>query len=106
MGPTAWKTYLAGRLPALVATALPVGQPPILRHSAMMVGPPARRMAPSTPPPPARPELAALTMASAWTLVMSPCSKARVTPLMVCVDMNTSPQFIIELNQKVLLVDV
>src|SRR5437867_91047 len=107
MGPTAWKTYFAGRLPPLVATALPVGQPPILRHSAMMLGPPARWMAPSTPPPPARAELAALTMASVCTLVMSPCKRARVTPLMVCVDMNIFPQFmIIGLDQRVLLRDV
>src|SRR5579884_2811165 len=94
MGPTAWKTYLACKRPAPVATALPVGQRPILRHSSMMLGPPARWMAPSTPPPPASAELAALTMASASTFVISPCCKARVIPLMVYVVINTSPKFI------------
>src|SRR5579883_2959099 len=94
MGPTAWKTYFAFKRPAPVATALPVGERPILRHSSMMLGPPARWMAPSTPPPPASAELAALTMASASTLVMSPCSKASVTPLIVYVVINTSPKFI------------
>src|SRR5207302_6305236 len=90
MGPTAWKTYFAGSLPAVVATALPVGQPPILRHSAMMVGPPARWMAPSTPPPPARAEFAALAIASASTSTMLPRSRASVTPLIVRVVINTS----------------
>src|SRR5579872_5897773 len=38
----------------------------------MMDGPPARWMAPSTPPPPASAELAALTITSARSRVMSP----------------------------------
>ena len=42
------------------------------RHSSRMAGPPARWMAPSTPPPPSRPELAALTIASVVSRVMSP----------------------------------
>src|SRR5271157_4417430 len=56
-------------------TALPAGRVPILAtmrlHSCRMEGPPARWMAPSTPPPPRREELAALTMASVVSLVMS-----------------------------------
>ena len=40
--------------------------------SAMIAGPPARWMAPSTPPPPRRPLLAALTIASTAIRVMSP----------------------------------
>lgn len=39
-----------------------------------MVGPPARWMAASTPPPPASRELAALTIASTAQSVISPCS--------------------------------
>src|SRR5690606_31561308 len=54
--------------------ASPVGQPPSVRHSARRPGPAARWMAPSTPPPPSRDELAALTMASTFARVMSPCS--------------------------------
>src|SRR2546430_8961464 len=64
-----------------------------------MLGPPARCMAPSTPPPPASALFAALTIASACTLTMSPWSSARVTPLIVRVDMNTIPQCIIELTR-------
>src|SRR5579883_38894 len=53
-------------------------------------------MAPSTPPPPRRPELAALTIASACTLTISPCMRARVTPLMVRVDIKISPLCILQ----------
>ena len=42
------------------------------RHSSRISGPPARWMAPSTPPPPSRELLAALTMASTRSSVMSP----------------------------------
>src|SRR5882672_1377801 len=52
--------------------ASPVGQPPSVRHSARSSGPAARWMAPSTPPPPNRLSLAALTMASTSRRVMSP----------------------------------
>ena len=62
----------AGREPAVVATAPPVGQWPIRRHSAAMDGPPAAWIAPHTPPPGARDSLAALTMASTDSAVMSP----------------------------------
>lgn len=82
MGPTAWITFPAGSRPPVVITAWPVGQPPSLRHSAMISGPPAAWMAPSTPPPPARRLLAALTMASTSCLVISPwISTSRVRPI-------------------------
>src|SRR5690349_2501344 len=47
-----------------------------------MEGPPARWIAPSTPPPPARPEFAALTRASAWTVTMFPWIRRRVVAWM------------------------
>src|SRR5262244_100072 len=71
-------THRAPRPPADVATAWPVGRPSgyrdsrSSRHSARIVGPPRRWIAPSTPPPPSSDELAALTMASARSAVMSP----------------------------------
>src|SRR5262245_46235660 len=43
----------------------------------MIAGPPARWIAPSTPPPPASASLAALTIASAGIRVMSPWTSAR-----------------------------
>src|SRR5207245_6615497 len=58
--------------PAPVILASPVGQPPSGRHSSSSSGPPARWIAPSTPPPPMRLELAALTMASTGSRVISP----------------------------------
>src|SRR5436309_10053250 len=62
-----------------VTTACPVGQPPCLatieRHSSRICGPPARWIAPSTPPPPRREELAALTMASTSWRVISPSTR-------------------------------
>ncbi len=71
-GPTAWMIFFAARFPAPVTTAPPVGHPPISRHSRMTEGPAARWMAPSTPPPPRRPLLAAFTTASVSCRVMSP----------------------------------
>src|SRR6266446_3905378 len=103
MGPTAWKTYFAGSLPAVVATALPVGQPPILRHSSMIPGPPARWIAPSTPPPPRNPELAALTMASTCISTILPRRSAMVTPLIVCVDIKISSIFLLQQQAEWLL---
>src|SRR6266849_5380258 len=65
--------------PPPVTTACPVGQPPcvarIERHSSRICGPPARWIAPSTPPPPRREGLAAFTIASVSCLVMSPWSR-------------------------------
>src|SRR4051812_31828436 len=75
-------TFLAGRFPAVVMTASPVGQPPCLflitMHSSKIAGPPARWMAPSTPPPPSNELLAAFTIASTCSLVMSPCLSVTV----------------------------
>src|SRR5512143_2347885 len=69
-------TCRAGSRPPVVITASPVGHPPCLAriawHSARIRGPPARWIAPSTPPPPRSDELAALTIASASSPVMSP----------------------------------
>ena len=50
----------------------PVRHPPRSRQAASSSGPAARWMAPSTPPPPSSDELAALTMASTSSAVMSP----------------------------------
>src|SRR6185295_14021998 len=52
----------------------------IARHSSRIPGPPARWMAPSTPPPPRSPGLAALTMASASSRVMSPWTRTSLVP--------------------------
>ena len=82
-GPTVWITQRAGRFPAVVATARPVGRPSgnvvrrSSRHASRIAGPPARWMAPSTPPPPIRPEFAALTTASTSAAVMSPRTRVR-----------------------------
>src|SRR5579864_211141 len=54
-----------------VILAAPVAQPPSVRHSASSSGPAARWIAPSTPPPPSKVPLAALTMASTASVVMS-----------------------------------
>jgi len=82
-GPTVWITYVALRFPPVVMTAWPVGQPPIFLHSCRMAGPPARCMAPSTPPPPARRVFAALTIASVDSLVISPCVRTSVEALIL-----------------------
>src|SRR3546814_18773408 len=54
-----------------VTLSSPVGQPPRALHSARRPGPAALWMAPSTPPPPSRDRLAAFTMASTASVVMS-----------------------------------
>src|SRR6478672_4312268 len=61
--------------------ASPCSQPPSGRQASSSSGPAARWIAPSTPPPPSRLELAALTIASApASVVMSPwCSVMRPT---------------------------
>jgi len=64
-GPTAWMTYFALRFPPPVTAASPTEQPPILLHSSWMLGQPFPLMAPATPVPITRSELAALTIASA-----------------------------------------
>src|SRR5512141_1273249 len=71
-------TNLAGSSPPGVMTASPVGRPEgqAVRRSSWqaerMAGPPARWMAPPTPPPPRREPFAAFTMASTLCRVMSP----------------------------------
>lgn len=55
----------------MVILACPVLQPFRVRHSASSSGPAARWMAPSTPPPPSRLSLAALTMTSTFMVVIS-----------------------------------
>src|SRR5579862_8794416 len=64
-------TCFAGSRYPRVILAAPVTQPPSVRHSASRSGPAARWIAPSTPPPPSKLRLAALTMASTASIVMS-----------------------------------
>src|SRR3984957_4092027 len=64
-------TCRAGRRYPRVILAEPVWQPWSVRHSTSKSGPAARWIAPSTPPPPSRVLLAALTMASTASVVMS-----------------------------------
>src|SRR6185369_9205752 len=66
--------------------ASPVGQPPNVRHSASSSGPAARWIAPSTPPPPSRDWLAALTMASTSSRVISPSMTSRRAMLLPVAD--------------------
>src|SRR5437870_2690443 len=65
-------TCFAGSLYPRVILASPVSHHLRVRHSSTSAGPAARWMAPSTPPPPARLLLAAVTMASTVWRVMSP----------------------------------
>src|ERR1043166_1526630 len=80
-GPTVWITYRAFRFAPEVITACPAGRVPrcsrIFLHSASRAGPAARWMAPSTPPPPSREELAALTIASLDSSVILPTTSSR-----------------------------
>src|SRR5579871_586156 len=73
-------TWRAGRRYPPVILALPVSQPPRVRHSASNSGPAARWIAPSTPPPPSSERLAALTMASTSSVVMSPTATSSCAP--------------------------
>ena len=73
-GPTAWMTYRAGRPWPPVSFASPGRAPPSARHSSSRPGPAARWIAPSTPPPPRSEALAAFTIASTSSRVMSPCT--------------------------------
>src|SRR5208283_4637853 len=105
MGPTVWMTYLAGRRPPVVRTALPAGRRPILAtmrlHSSRIEGPPARWMAPSTPPPPRSEELAALTMASVVSLVMSAGPTNSRILLLTNVSLATKSGMVLGLSQQV-----
>ena len=71
-GPTVWTTKRAGNRKPGVATASPVGHRPSRAHAASSSGPAAAKIAPHTPPPRASSELAALTIASTASVVISP----------------------------------
>src|SRR5450830_890189 len=85
-------TNLAGSWPPGVMTASPVGRPEgkTVRlsswHAERMVGPPARWMAPSTPPPPKREPFAAFTMASTFWRVISPEMARTVPSRKLCIE--------------------
>src|SRR5580693_1515517 len=64
-------TCFAGNRWPRVILAAPVAQPPSALHSSYSSGPAARWIAPSTPPPPSKLRLAALTMASTASVVIS-----------------------------------
>src|ERR1700722_6809276 len=64
-------TCFAGSRYPRVIFAAPVAQPPSILHSSYSSGPAARWIAPSTPPPPSKLRLAALTMASTASVVIS-----------------------------------
>ena len=70
-GPTAWITFVAGSRNPSVMRASPVGHRPSSRHAARSSRPAARWIAPSTPPPPDSAALAAFTIASTASVVMS-----------------------------------
>src|ERR1700674_46184 len=76
----AWMTKRAFNVPPPVMAASPTSTGPSLRHSAWICGPPARAIAPATPPPNSRSLLAALTMASTSCCVRSPCKISTVRP--------------------------
>src|SRR5436190_5005145 len=71
----AWITYSALRFPPVVTAAAPKAMGPMRSHSSSIRGPPLRRIAPATPAPRIRSLLAALTIASTATSVMSPLMK-------------------------------
>jgi len=64
----------AGKANPDVTTASPVAQPPMAAHATSSWGPAAAKIAPHTPPPRRSPVLAALTIASTCSVVMSPCA--------------------------------
>src|SRR5437879_9219235 len=67
-----WITHRARSRPAVVATALPSGIPPIAIASRSISSPPARLRAPATPAPIQSRSFAAFATASASTDAMSP----------------------------------
>ena len=71
-GPTECKTYLAGKRYPLVILVLPGLQPPKLSHSFLKNLPAPLLIHPSIPPPPNKPGLAALTIASISNVLISP----------------------------------
>ena len=74
----AWITQRAGSSPAPVATAAPSSIGARSSLSRWTSGPPAREIAPATPPPCRSSVLAALAIASTSSLVMSPSSTSIV----------------------------
>ena len=60
LGPTVWITALHGNLPDVVITEEPTGTKPILSLSFCIISPPFLTMAPATPPPCFRYELASI----------------------------------------------
>src|ERR1700736_5072310 len=71
--------HFAGNRYPFVIFASPVLQPPNVRHSSSNSGPAPRWIAPSTPPPPSRDVLAALTIASTDSFVISVfCTEIRL----------------------------
>lgn len=83
-GPTAWMTYRQGSLPPVVQAGLPWLTSPCFPtqafDSAWISGPPPREIAPATPAPWIRASLAALTIASLVSAVISPCTSWSFAP--------------------------
>ncbi len=81
-----WITHRAGSSPAVVHPASPVASPFGNRatQSCSTAGPPARWIAPSTPPPPRIRLFAAFTTASTCCFVMSPRTALIVGTRPVC----------------------
>ena len=67
----AWMTHRDGMSPAVVSTASPRPIGAFSSDSACTAGPPAREIAPATPPPCSSRVLAALAIASTSSVVMS-----------------------------------
>src|SRR5262245_3441232 len=86
-GPMAWMTPLNGNLPAVVTTALPVGNGPRLlasrSDSSCSARPAAREMIAATPPPCARWPFAAFTIASTGSSSRLPRTTANTAPAAV-----------------------
>src|SRR3990170_3180208 len=76
-------TYRAGSRPPVVAMASPTWIGPLPMASRSISSPPARLIAPATPPPIHKWVFAALTTASAGTRVISPCSTMMIAAPML-----------------------
>src|SRR5438067_5548723 len=71
-----WITHRAASRPAPVATAEPIGIGPFKSASRSISSPPARLIAPATPPPIQRQSFAAFAIASTSSAVISPSTTA------------------------------
>jgi len=84
-GPTAWITYFAGSAPPEVQAGREWETSPCFAiHASLsswITSPPRRTMDHATPPPCCKCSLAALTMASTSSSVMSPCAICRAWPV-------------------------